>query len=111
MIDASHCKVHLQASEARGINQDMNRTKEGSTQKYIWSWMRMAWYAGQNPYHTRYHCRLHASWHLIEGGDADYLSADRGYDRFTVEQEKTEYERSYSAKKYREILRSYDNEL
>lgn len=38
MIDASHCKVHPHAS---GGNQDMSRTKGGSTQSDIWPWMRM----------------------------------------------------------------------
>lgn len=41
MIDASHIKVHPHASGAKGGNQDMNRTKGGSTQSYIWPWMRM----------------------------------------------------------------------
>jgi transposase len=41
MIDASHIKVHLHAAGARGGNQDMDRTKGGSTQRYIWPWMRM----------------------------------------------------------------------
>ena len=42
MIDASHIKVHPHAAGARGGNQAMARTKGGSTQKYIWPWMRMA---------------------------------------------------------------------
>ena len=41
IIDASHIKVHPHATGARGGNQDMGRTKGGSTQKYIWPWMRM----------------------------------------------------------------------
>jgi len=41
MIDASHCKVHPHAAGAVGGNQDMGRTKGGSTQRYIWPWMRM----------------------------------------------------------------------
>lgn len=41
MIDASHIKVHPHASGAPGGNQDMARTKGGSTPKYIWPWMRM----------------------------------------------------------------------
>jgi len=41
MIDASHVKVHPHAAGARGGNQDMARTKGGSTQKYTWPWMRM----------------------------------------------------------------------
>ena len=41
MIDASHVKVHPDASGARGGNQAMGRTKGGSTPRYIWPWMRM----------------------------------------------------------------------
>ena len=41
MIDASHCKVHPHATGAAGGNQDMGRTKVGSTPRYIWPWMRM----------------------------------------------------------------------
>ena len=41
MIDASHAKVHPHAAGARGGNQDMSRTKGGSTPRYIWPWMRM----------------------------------------------------------------------
>jgi len=41
MIDASHIKVHPHAAGAKGGNQDMGRTKGGSTPKYIWPWMRL----------------------------------------------------------------------
>jgi transposase len=41
MIDASHIKVHPHAAGAKGGNQDMGRTKGGSTVKYIWPWMRL----------------------------------------------------------------------
>ena len=41
MIDVSHCKVHPHAAGAVGGNQDMERTKGGSTPRYIWPWMRM----------------------------------------------------------------------
>ena len=41
MIDASHCKVHPHAAGAVGGNQAMSRSKGGSTQRYIWPWMRM----------------------------------------------------------------------
>ena len=41
MIDASHIKVHPDAAGAEGGNQDMARTKGGSTPRYIWPWMRM----------------------------------------------------------------------
>ena len=46
MIDASHCKVHPHAAGAKGGNQDMERTKGGSTPRYIWPWMRMACRSG-----------------------------------------------------------------
>jgi transposase len=41
MIDASHIKVHPHAAGAKGGNQDMGRTKGGSTQNYILPWMRL----------------------------------------------------------------------
>ena len=41
IIDASHCKVHPHGSGAVGGNQDMSRTKGGSTRKYICLWMHM----------------------------------------------------------------------
>ena len=41
MIDASHIKVHPHAAGAKGGNQDMGRTKGGSTVKCIWPWMRL----------------------------------------------------------------------
>ncbi len=41
MIDASHIKVHPHAAGAKGGNQDMSRTKGGSTPSCIWPWMRM----------------------------------------------------------------------
>ena len=46
MIDASHCKVHPHGSGAVGGNQDMGRTKGGSTQSFIWPWIRMACRSG-----------------------------------------------------------------
>jgi len=41
MIDASHVKVHSHGTGAVGGNQDMGKTKGGSTPRYIWPWMRM----------------------------------------------------------------------
>jgi hypothetical protein len=41
IIDASHVKVHPQATGAVGGNEAMGRTKGGSTPKSIWPWMRM----------------------------------------------------------------------
>jgi hypothetical protein len=41
VIDASHIKVHPHAAGAKGGNQEMSRTKGGSTPSYIWPWMRL----------------------------------------------------------------------
>ena len=41
MIDASHSKVHPHGTGAVGGKQDMARIKGGSTQRYIWPWMRL----------------------------------------------------------------------
>ena len=41
MVDASHVKAHPHAAGARGGNEDMERTKGGSTQKHTWPWTRM----------------------------------------------------------------------
>lgn len=41
MIDGSHVKAHQHAAGAVGGNEDMGRTKGGSTRKYTWPWMRM----------------------------------------------------------------------
>ena len=41
MIDASHCKVHPHAAGAKGGNQDMSRTKGGSTPRFTLPWMQM----------------------------------------------------------------------
>ena len=46
MLDASHCKVHPHAAGAVGGNQDMSRTKGGSTQSCIWPWTRRAGRSG-----------------------------------------------------------------
>ena len=41
MIDASYIKVHQGRTGTKGGNQDMERTKGSSIQRYIWPWMRM----------------------------------------------------------------------
>ena len=41
MIDASHCKVHPHAAGAKGGNQDMGRTKGGSTPRFTLPWIRL----------------------------------------------------------------------
>ena len=40
MIEASQIKVDPHVAAAVKGNQKMSRTKEGSTQNYIWSWIR-----------------------------------------------------------------------
>ena len=62
MIDASHCKVHPHAAGAVGGNQEMSRTKGGSTPRYIWPWMRMV-------------CRLESLSLRVPGRIAKRLSA------------------------------------
>jgi len=41
IIDASHAKVHPHGTGAAGGNQDMGRTKGGSTPRYTWPWARL----------------------------------------------------------------------
>ncbi len=48
MIDASHIKVHPHGTGARGGNQEMGRTKGGSTRRCILPWMRMVSRSGPN---------------------------------------------------------------
>ena len=40
MIEASQIKVDLHVAAAVKGNQKMSRTKEGSTQNYIWPWIK-----------------------------------------------------------------------
>ncbi len=42
MIDASFVKAHFHAAGAVGGNQDMEKTKGGSTPRSIWPWMHTA---------------------------------------------------------------------
>ena len=67
MIDASHIKVHPHATGAIGGNQDMGRTKGGSTQ------IRFFVTAG-TVHDSKQACAL------IDGIFAQWLLADRGYD-------------------------------
>ena len=80
MIDANHIKVYPHAAGAHGGNQDMGRTKGGSTPRYICPWMRMV---------CRSECLLQQVplqivRRLIEGIDAEDLLADKGYDSDTL---------------------------
>lgn len=56
MIEATFCKVHPDASGARGGNQKMSRTK-GAQHKTAFG-RGFAWYADQSYYYRRYSCRL-----------------------------------------------------
>lgn len=79
MIDASHCKVHPHAAGAKGGNQDMSRTKGGSTPRFTLPWIRLVCRSellSQKAH--RADCK--EAVHLIEGIDAQNLLADRGYD-------------------------------
>jgi hypothetical protein len=76
IIDATYIKAHQHGAGARGGNQDMGRTKGGSTVRYIWPWMRTV-------------CRSELLLHLvpqqiaqplIEGIEAENLLADKAYD-------------------------------
>ncbi|RKJ74432.1 IS5 family transposase [Butyricicoccus sp. 1XD8-22] len=79
MIDASHVKVHPDAAGARGGNQVMDRTKGGFNTK-----IPLAVDAHGMPVRffitsgTTADCTVAAQ--LIEGFQAEYLLADRGYD-------------------------------
>ena len=43
MIDASHIKIHPHAAGSPGGNEAMDKTKGGSTPRYIWPWMRLVY--------------------------------------------------------------------
>ena len=79
MIDASHCKVHPHAAGAKGGNQDMSRTKGGSTPRFTLPWIRLVCRSELlSQMAHRADCK--EAVHLIEGLDAQNLLADRGYD-------------------------------
>ena len=41
MIDATHVRAHQHSCGATGGNEEMGRTKGGSTPRYIWPWIRL----------------------------------------------------------------------
>jgi hypothetical protein len=41
MIDSMHVKVHQHGTGAKGGNQAMARTKDGSTRNFIWPWIKL----------------------------------------------------------------------
>ena len=77
MIDSTYCKVHAHAAGAKDGNQDMSRTKGGSTLKYIWLWMGMV--AGQNHYYSGFLSDIGQAFPLIQSIDARFVLADKAY--------------------------------
>ena len=74
-----HCKVPPHAAGVRGGNQNMSRTKGGSTPRFILPWIRLVCRSKLLSQKThRADCK--ETVHLIEGIDAQTLLADRGYD-------------------------------
>ena len=89
----------------------MRHTKGGSTQRYIWPWMRMVcrseWLSRQVPADCTQACKL------IEGFDAGYILVDRGYDSnsFIEYIEEHDMEAVIPPRKNRKIQRGYDHYL
>ena len=111
MIDASHAKVHPHAAGARGGNQDMSRTKRGSTPRYIWPWMRMVC-RSESLLHTVPQ-RIVRRLSLIAGMKADYLLADNGYDSDAIVEQarKQGMTAVIPPRKNRALQRPYDEDL
>jgi len=81
MIDASRCKVHPHAAGAKGGDHDMNRTKGGGAQHQDTSGRGCAHGMPVRVFITQgTTADCTQAGRLIEGLDADYLLADRGYD-------------------------------
>ncbi len=72
-----------------------------------------AWYAGQSPYYKGTTADCTQASRLIEGFDADYLLADRGYDSNAIIEQarKQGMEAVIPSKKNRTAQRFYDKEL
>ena len=111
MIDASHVKVHQHAAGAIGGNEAMGRTKGLNTK------IDMAVDAFGMPVRviitegTTADCTKAEE--LIEGFDADYLLADRGYDSNEIIDSANELGMKpvIPPKKNRKVLREYDRNL
>ena len=125
MIDASHCKVHPHAAGARGENQDMSRTKGGSTQNFIWPWMHTVCQSKllqkvqqhvnggvkDTVIDTTADCTQAGK--LITGLNAEHLLADREYDsNAIVKQAETQGMKSViPPRKSRKEQRAYKKNL
>ncbi|WP_370687952.1 IS5 family transposase [uncultured Oscillibacter sp.] len=112
MIDASHVKVHPDAAGARGGNQAMGRNKRGLNTK-----IHLAVDAHGMPVRffitsgTTADCTVAAQ--LIEGFQAEYLLADRGYDTDAIILKAVDEEMIpvIPPRKNRKYLREYDEHL
>ena len=112
MIDVSHVKIHAHAAGAKGGNQDMGRTKGGVNTKIHLAVdahgmpVRMVVTAG-----TTADCTQAST--LIEGIDAQYLLADKGYDSNAIIAQAREQgmEPVIPPRKNRKQSRDYDKHL
>ncbi|MGR9087317.1 MAG: IS5 family transposase [Gammaproteobacteria bacterium] len=112
MIDASHIKVQRHAAGAKGGNQDMGATKGGFNSK-----IHLAVDAHGMPVRilitagTTADCSQASA--LIEGLDAQYLLADKGYDSdvFVTQAEANRMAAVIPPRKNRKQLRACDRDL
>ena len=106
MIDASHVKIHPDAAGTRGGNQAMGRTKGGSIPRHLAvdaHGMPVRFFITSG---TTADCTVVAQ--LIEGFQAEYLLADRGYDTDAINKGMTPV---IPPRKNRKHLREYDKYL
>jgi len=111
IIDASHLKVHPHAAGANGGNQDMERTKEGSTASCIWPWMRMV--CRSERLLRQLPSRIVHKLPLIAGFAAGRVLADKGYDTHAILQCCDDHGLKViiSPKRDRTVPREYDKKL
>jgi transposase len=109
-INATHIKVHPHAAGASS-NQEMSRSKGGSIRNYIWPWMRMVCKSESLLQMVTADCTQACQ--LIEGLDATYLLADRGYDSDAVvaHAEDKGMIAVIPPRKNRKVQRKYDRDL
>jgi transposase len=110
LIDASYIKVHMHATGAKGGNQGMGRSKGGSTQNYIWPWMRMVCPSDAL---LQTASRLSKAEELIDGINAGGLVADKGYDSddIVIKAENRGMKVVIPPRKNRNFQREYDKQV
>ncbi|HVX57121.1 MAG TPA: IS5 family transposase [Candidatus Saccharimonadales bacterium] len=112
MIDASHIKVHPHAAGALGGNEAMNNDKRGLNTKIhlavdaLGLPVRVLITAGATADCTQ-------AGRLIEGINADYLLADRGYDTNAILEQAARQKMTavIPPRKHRLVQRAYDRDL